>query len=267
MKTHFLKYKNSTISYRRYGEGKKLLFCFHGYGESAVSFTFLETILGKTFEIIAIDFPFHGLTEWKDELLFTGADLINIINLISSPGQIFSILGYSMGGRIALHLLQTNPERIEQLVLVAPDGFHHNIWHRFSTKTFIGNKLFAFTMKHPFWLFTLMKLFYKLNLFNKSVFNFVHHYLDEKDSRWMLYKRWTTMRKFNPDLQLLKKIILKNKIPIGLLFGKYDRVILTKHGLAFLKNMEEFVQVKELKAGHQLLKIKYATEIAGLFRR
>lgn len=266
LKTHILKYKNSNISYRRYGESRKLLFCFHGYGENAGSFAFLETILGKTFEIIAIDFPFHGLTEWHEELLFTNTDLINIINLIASPKQTFSILGYSMGGRVALHLLQTNPDRIEQLVLVAPDGFHHNIWHRFSTKTFIGNKLFAFTMKHPFWLFGLMKLFYKLHLFNKNIFTFVHYYLDDKESRLMLYKRWTTMRKFNPDLHLVKTIIQKNKIPIGLLFGKYDHVILTKHGLTFQNNIEELVEVKELKAGHQLLKLKYATEIAGMFR-
>ncbi|MDE3143026.1 MAG: alpha/beta hydrolase [Bacteroidota bacterium] len=266
MKAHFVKYKNSNIGYRRYGEGKKLLFCFHGYGENAGSFAFLETGLGKRFEIIAIDFPFHGLTEWHEELLFTNTDLINIINLISSPKQTFSILGYSMGGRIALHLLQTNPDRVDQLVLVAPDGFHHNIWHWFSTQTFIGNLLFAFTMKHPFWMFTLMKIFYTLHLFNKSIFNFVHYYLDDKESRWMLYKRWTTMRKFYPNLCLLKKIILKNKIPVSLLFGKHDHVILTKHGLIFQKNIEELVEVKELKAGHQLLKLKYATEIAGMFR-
>ena len=75
------------------------------------------------------------------------------------------------------------------------------------------------------------------------------------------------MRKFYPNLSLLKKIILKNKIPVSLLFGKYDRVILTKHGFTFQKNIEELVEVKEIKAGHQLLKIKYATEIADLFRR
>ncbi len=246
--------------------GKKLLFCFHGYGEDAESFAFLETILGKNFDIIALDFPFHGLTDWKDELLFTDTDLINIIDLIASSTQKISILGYSMGGRIALHLLQTNPQKIEQLVLVAPDGFHHNIWHKISTQTFIGNKIFAFTMKHPLWMFALMKLFYKLNLFNKSIFNFVHYYLDDENSRWMLYKRWTTMRRFHPNLHLLKMIIQKNKIPIGLLFGKFDRVILTKHGLTFQRSLENFVEVKEIEAGHQLLKLKYAKEITDLFR-
>lgn len=259
-------YQQSTIHYRKFGNGTKLLLCFHGYGEDADTFSFLEKSLGEEYTLIAFDFPFHGKTKWEDGLLFTSEDLLKVIDLIHpAMHQKINILGYSMGGRVALHLMQIIPGRIDKIVLVAPDGFHHNIWHWLSTQTFIGNKLFAFIMHHPGWLFWLMKLFFKLGLFNKSIFNFVHYYLDHKQSRILLYERWTTMRKFNPKLSLLKNIIIKNRINLKLLFGKYDRVIVTKRGLSFQKNIEVFVTVNELEAGHQLLKEKYAADITALF--
>ena len=267
LETKTIIYNHSAISYRRFGEGDDLLLCLHGYGEDAASFLFLEKILGQEYDLIALDLPFHGLTDWKEGLLFTCGDLMNIIDqIVGNSSKSFAVLGYSMGGRVALQLLQSYPNRIRKLILIAPDGLHHNICHKLSTQTFIGNKLFAYTMKRPNWMFGLMKLLTATRLFNKSIFNFVHYYLDDPDSRLLLYKRWTTMRKFNPNQYLLKKEITEKKIPICMLFGKYDRVILTKNGLKFQKGLEAFIRIKELEAGHQLLKPKYANDIAILIR-
>jgi pimeloyl-ACP methyl ester carboxylesterase len=242
------------------------LFCFHGYGEQGNTFYLLEKGLGKDYTLIAPDFPFHGATQWKDGLLFTPEDLLEVLSLITKePGKPFNLLGYSMGGRIALYLLQTVPDKIGQVVLIAPDGLHHNIWHTLSTRTWIGNHFFAFTMYHPFWLFTFIKLGYTTGLLNKSIFNFVHYYLDSKESRTLLYKRWTTMRKFNTDLPLLKKTIRRKKIPVTLLFGKFDRIIFTSQGISFQKELKDLVKITELEVGHQLLREKYAGYITALF--
>jgi pimeloyl-ACP methyl ester carboxylesterase len=267
MKSLFINYKQSSIHYLRIGSGKELLFAFHGYGENAGSFLLLEELIGKDYTIVAIDFPFHGQTNWNEDLLFTVEDLINIINLITQlPNQSFHLMGFSMGGRVAFQVLQSFPDKIKKIILIAPDGLHNNIWHSISTQTKLGNLIFAYAMKYPGLIFGLMKIGVKLNLFNKSIFNFVHYYLDDADSRLTLYKRWTTMRKFNPDKSLLKLVIAQKKISIKMLFGKFDNVIITKRGEQFKKGIEQFVEVKEINAGHQLLKEKYATEIAALFR-
>lgn len=267
MESKFLTYKQSLIHYTCCGTGTEILFAFHGYGENTLSFNLLEDLIGKDFTIIAIDFPFHGKTEWKEGLLFSVDDLISIIQQINHQTQPINLLGYSMGGRVSLQLLQTIPDSIKKLVLIAPDGLHNNFWHSFSTRTKAGNVLFAYVMKHPGFIFFLMKIAVHLNLFNKSIFNFVHYYLDEASSRLILYRRWTTMRKFNPNKDLLKSIILQKRIPVKLLFGKFDKVIITKRGEQFKKGIEQFVEVKEIEAGHQLLREKYATEIATLFHR
>ncbi|MFY0080090.1 hypothetical protein ABTQ07_20400, partial [Acinetobacter baumannii] len=77
-----------------------------------------------------------------------------------------------MGGRVSLFMLQQFPEQIKSVTLIAPDGLHNNTWHKISTQTITGNRLFHFTMKQPYWLFALMKVATALRLFNKSVYNF-----------------------------------------------------------------------------------------------
>lgn len=224
----------------------------------------MEGFLANRFCIIAIDMPFHGQTIWQEGLLFPATDLLEIINRIKPAGESFSLLGYSMGGRVALRLLQAIPEQIKKVVVIAPDGLHKNKWQWLSTRTKLGNRLFAYTMRKPFWMFRFMDLSTRLRLFNKSIFKFVHFYLDDAEQRLSLYRRWTTMREFRPDLNLLRQSIRTNKIPVHMLFGKHDRVILTKHGTRFSRQAGNSVVVKEIEAGHILLKEKYAPLIAQL---
>ena len=266
MQQGFVLYKNSTIHYYSFGSGSELLVAFHGYGEDGSSFKILEIELGKKFTIIAIDFPFHGKTSWDNKLVFTKNELLQVLQIITPLAlQPFHLIGYSMGGRVALYMLQQFSNQIKSLVLIAPDGLHHNIWHKFSTQTTLGNKLFYYTMHYPKWLFILMKVATTVGLFNKSVYNFVQYYLKEKLSRLQLYNRWTAMRKFNPNLSVLKTIISNKHSSVKILFGKYDKIILTKNGLNFKKGNEAFVIVKEIEAGHQLLKEKHIAEITALY--
>ena len=105
MPQHKLNFKNSIINYYKYGNGSKVLFCLHGYGEDGTSFLFLEKYLGNIYTLYAIDFPFHGNTKWNEKEPLSAKDLLNIFNLINTKQNNFSVLAYSMGGRIALHLL------------------------------------------------------------------------------------------------------------------------------------------------------------------
>ncbi len=264
LENHTLPFRHSLIRYTRWGNGAEWLFCFHGYGEESDSFAFLEKDLGNRFTVIAIDFPFHGQTQWEEGLLFEPADLITIINQIKPATVRMHLLGYSMGGRVALQLLQLIPEQICKLVLVAPDGLHKNKWQWLATRTSLGKTVFAEVMKNPGCLLWLMDLAGKAGLYNKRLLKFVHYYLDDAEQRTILYRRWTTMRKFKPETSVLIQTIEKNKVPVSLLFGKYDSVILTKHGLRFREQAKKYITVTEIEAGHQLLREKYLSELLPL---
>jgi len=169
-----------------------------------------------------------------------------------------------MGGRICLAMLQDIPSKIERAVLIAPDGLHKNFWYWFSTQTKIGNRLFSYTMRKPYWFFGGMKLLRNISLLNKSIFKFAHSYLDNQAERELLYKRWTAMRNFKPQLSKLTEALKQYPTAVIMVFGSYDRIIVEERSGAIAKQNPS-VKVKTIKAGHQLLKEKYAKDIAALF--
>jgi len=160
-------------------------------------------------------------------------------------------------------MLQSMPVQIERMVLVAPDGLHQNFWYWLGTQTLLGNKLFAHTMKKPYWFFALTSFGYKIRLVNKSIVKIIHYYLDDEEGRLLLYQRWTTMRKFKPKPEVVVNAINNYKIPVRFLFGSYDRIILSERSNFFKRN--QYVKVKIINAGHQLLGEKFAEDIALLF--
>lgn len=257
MGDHFLSFRNSRLHYTCRGTGPRLLFCFHGYGESARTFTFLEEPLRKDYTIIALDMPFHGSTEWNENLFFNPDDLPGILDELAttlpSPPKTYTLLGYSMGGRIALHLLQQVPEKIDRLILLAPDGLTMNPWYWLATQTTPGNRLFRYTMTHPSWFFALARIGNRLKLINPGIYKFTIRYIDDVKVRNDLYTRWTTMRGFRPHLQQLKTLIRSRNIPVRLIFGRFDRIILAKMGELFKRGIEQQCILQLLPSGHQLL--------------
>lgn len=260
---HQIIYKNSLINYYVFGNGAEILYCLHGYGEDGSSFAFLENYIGNIYTLYAIDFPIHGNTKWNEKKAFTTNDLFVITQMIQQDkAKKFSLLAYSMGGRAAMDMLVKFPEKIERIALVAPDGLHQNFWYLLTTQTAFGNKAFLYTMNNPRWFFFFIDAVGNLKMYNKSVVKFVHFHLDDAAQRTLLYKRWTCMRKMNSDLNAIKKICAEKNIKLNFLFGKYDRIIVSKRAAIF-KNAKN-IDIKIIEAGHQLLKEKYAEEIIAL---
>jgi pimeloyl-ACP methyl ester carboxylesterase len=258
----FLYYKKSVIAWQKWGNGSKITICFHGYGEDGTSFSFLEKYAGDSFTFYAIDLPFHGNTIWNEGLIFNQIDLENIITLLlPDKNNHITLIGYSLGGRIALNLYQIIPERIEKIILLAPDGLKINFWYWFSTQTRIGNKLFSFTMKYPGWFFGFLKILNRLKLVNASIFKFVNHYIGDKHLRAELYNRWTALRKIKPHVNYIKQLVKKFRTQIRLLYGKHDRIIIAARGKKFKKGIEKFCRLSIIHSGHQVLHEKHIQEI------
>lgn len=261
MEQRLLTYKSSEISYYRYGTGDQSIICFHGYGENAESYGFLETYTGNQFSFYSIDLPFHGKTEWKETSPLKIDDLVAIVRLIAGETKPVILMGYSLGGRMALGLLEKMPAQTQKLVLLAPDGLKVNFWYRLSTQTWLGNRLFALTMRKPQWFFGFLKLLDRLKLINASIFKFVHYYIDDKEARELLYKRWTGLRKIKPHIPVIKSLITTNNIPVRLIYGKHDRIILPARGEKFRKGIENLCQINIIHSGHQVLHKKHVEEI------
>lgn len=268
MQRLFIEYEHSTFSYLKGGSGDQVLLCLHGFGEESETFSFLEKYLGNVFTIYAIDFPWHGQTNWRKTLTFPTKGMMELMERMIEgfDEKNIHLLCYSMGGRVGLSLLQRMPTKIEKAVFLAPDGLKVNFWYWLATQTWFGNGLFRITMQYPQWFRWAVDLMKHFNLINTSVAKFVHYYIDDQKVRDDLYRIWTTMRKFRPHLKKVKSNIVQYQIPVHLVFGEFDRVILPENGYGFQKDVQQLVTVNVIKSGHQLLKEKHISLIVSLLQ-
>ncbi|WP_158266906.1 alpha/beta fold hydrolase [Chitinophaga niastensis] len=236
------------------GTGEQLLICLHGFGESAAHFKPLTEALGDIFTIVALDMPLHGSTQWQEKRVFEKEDLVAIISLVlqQQGKERFSLLGYSMGGRLALCLVEKMAERIDRLIMAAGDGFRNNPWHLFVTRTGIGNKIFKYNTYHPQLFFSLLHTWRRLGLLNQSIYKFVLNRMDEPEKRAFVYNVWTNMRNMMPDKKHCKQLLTRYNVLTLLIFGKYDRVIPPVLGTRFADGSFS-CKMLVLEKGHQLI--------------
>ncbi len=265
MHSQFITYKDSEIHYRFSGEGPNAVLCFHGFGTFARTFDWLaDHVPGQLF--IAFDLPFHGDTKWTNGELFQPADLLDIISICPHiKKEKFTLMGYSMGGRICLQLLELIPSRISNLVLLAPDGLHMNPWYWFSTQTAIGNRIFKKAVENPDRFIKLLKRGESLKLVNKGALKYVDRHFGDKTIREQVYRVWTSFRKFKPDLNRVVSLINQYNIPVTMIYGRYDTIIPLAPGEKFFRALRSRKKFEVLETGHQLLHIQNAQYIAEAF--
>ena len=271
MQSFFLPYKSSLIHYQTGGKGKQILCCFHGYGESSESFAFLANHLENEFILLCPDLPFHGKTDWKEGIHFTPGELATIITQILQKfpecDEKIYLMGFSLGGRLALSLFETMPEKIKTIILLAADGLYTNRWYWLATQNGIGNRLFRHTMKNPHWLLTALNTARKIKIINPSIHKLAMSNLDDEKIREDLYIRWTTLAPFKISPKKIKSCILEYSVPTHLVYGKYDRIMRYDIGEKFRTGIEQYCDLSILPCGHQVLHEKNMETIIQLLRK
>jgi 2-succinyl-6-hydroxy-2,4-cyclohexadiene-1-carboxylate synthase len=89
----------------------------HGFTQGAQSWGQVGAGLGRQHTVIALDAPGHGGSAGVTADLPSGAEL-----MVAAAGRPAAWLGYSMGGRYALHVALRHPEVVSRLVVVSATG-------------------------------------------------------------------------------------------------------------------------------------------------
>jgi 2-succinyl-6-hydroxy-2,4-cyclohexadiene-1-carboxylate synthase len=107
-----------TYPVRRTGDGTPLLL-LHGFTGSHETWCHLVDQLADDHLVTTIHLPGHGESAAAASNVWTFATVIEDLAWIigTLPGATADILGYSMGGRIALALAATHPNRVRRLIL------------------------------------------------------------------------------------------------------------------------------------------------------
>ncbi len=105
--------------------GAPVVILLHGFGGSLETWDGWTPELATRFRVVALDLPGFGLTgpdptgDYADAR--AGQILIALLDRLG-VGQA-SLVGNSLGGRIAWMFAAAHPERVSRLVLISPDGF------------------------------------------------------------------------------------------------------------------------------------------------
>jgi pimeloyl-ACP methyl ester carboxylesterase len=114
------------VYYKETGpQGAPALLLLHGFGSSLQAWADWSLTLEQKYRVIRLDLPGFGLTgaspanDYSEE-----KDLAILTHFADKLGlEKFSVVGHSMGGKMAWSLAASQPERVQALVLMAPDGF------------------------------------------------------------------------------------------------------------------------------------------------
>ncbi len=243
------------------GKGSKLLIAFHGFGNDAAIFAPIAQLLEEEYTIIAIDLPGHGLSRWTDAY-FRKKDLMAIVQGIRNDFGVekFSLLGYSLGGRVCLNIAEQQPNWIENLVLLAADGLEKNYWYQIATRNPIGKVIFKSMMQRPEQWLNRVDFLRKYKIIDESRFKFAKINLTDEKVRHQLSYVWPVTSKLVVNIAAIKWNLNKYKIETHVFMGKHDRIFPPVQGERFVKNLKT-AHLHIMDSGHNLLEAALLPEI------
>ena len=97
----------------------------HGFGSSLQTWDGWVGQLGRKRRVIRFDLPGSGLSPPDPAADYTDARSVELLMALMDHLGLrrATIVGHSIGGRIAWTFASLHPERVDRLVLVAPDGY------------------------------------------------------------------------------------------------------------------------------------------------
>jgi pimeloyl-ACP methyl ester carboxylesterase len=223
----FIHYQKSTVHYTKQGEAGRILLCFHGYGWNCYNFDTVMPDLVRHFTVYSFDLFAHGESEWKEDRELETDDLRNIFSrfLESENIERFSLMGYSMGGRWALSLLNLYPYRSEAIYLVAADGLMHGTVIDILSRIRQSNKIINYLIRHPKIIFNGIKMGHVAGFIDRETMNFYMEKNDTREKREQVMRRIVLCKNlFVPGKVLLDKI-WSHHIHLHLFYGAHDYIM------------------------------------------
>jgi 2-succinyl-6-hydroxy-2,4-cyclohexadiene-1-carboxylate synthase len=102
------------LAAERHGEGP-LLVALHGFTQTSSSWASIISALPATRSVLSVDLPGHGRSA------STSCDLEEAAAMVVelTDGESFDLVGYSLGGRIALHVACQDPSPLRRTIVIS----------------------------------------------------------------------------------------------------------------------------------------------------
>jgi pimeloyl-ACP methyl ester carboxylesterase len=243
---------HSDLHYIKTGNGPTPLLMFHGFGQDNAIFNRHLAELTDRYTIYNFDLFFHGNSMWAmGEQALEKHEWKELIDEFITAESIsaFHVLGFSMGGKFALATMELFPERVKEIILLAPDGIKTSYWYSLATYPIAFRKMFKSMIDNHARFKSIAKIAKGVGLIDKGVLRFVETQMDSEEKRRRVYYSWVVFRHLKFDMNHIAALIKKNNIRLRLFIGAHDKIITAKN----MKKLTDLVPKSELQildAGH-----------------
>jgi len=239
------------ISYQDTGPPQApALILLHGFGSSLQTWNAWVPVLSRDYRVIRLDLPGFGLTGARSDRDYSeDRDLSTLRHLADRLGlRSFSVIGHSMGGKMAWSLAAAEPERVKALVLMAPDGLASPA--QWGTKPYEVSgvmHLIEYTLPRPLVQQFVGAAFTDPQLLTEPLVQRYHDMLRAPGVRGAILDRAHQTVYSNP-LSRLQSI----HAPTLLLWGGNDRMIPSSHAASYEQLLPRSKTVVLPRLGHVL---------------
>ncbi|WP_027002995.1 alpha/beta fold hydrolase [Hugenholtzia roseola] len=236
-------------------KAKKYLIFFGGLGQQAAHLKLQTRYPDRHLLIFTPHFYEVGKVLEKREIQLCLSNLFDLYQI-----QTFTLLGYSLGSRLAMEVALLFPEKVEKLTLLAPDGILPNFWYRAAT-SFWGSPLFQIFLKlernkHFFSKLILSGLDFSKKLGGKFLlFREVLFFLQsekktqELENQWLLYAKIEARENRKQLFPASKNKAAWQGFETELIVAESDALLFVKKFKKWQKK-RPYIQLKIIKASH-----------------
>lgn len=220
----------------------------HGFGASLHTWESWAAALSGDRRVIRLDLPGSGLSAPDPTGNYSDARSVELLLALMSRLDVerASLVGNSIGGRIAWMFAAEHPERVEKLVLISPDGFASpGFDYGKKPEVPAGVKLMRYVLPKPLLRMSLAPAYADPAVLTDALATRYHDLMRAPGSRDALIARMEQTVLVDP-VPLLKKI----SAPTLLLWGEQDALIPLSNAADYVKAIPRVTLVRLPRMGH-----------------
>ncbi|MEM7656330.1 MAG: alpha/beta hydrolase [Bacteroidota bacterium] len=244
-----LPFAEGMITGKLLGEGPNLLLCLHGFRQNQDAFDRVWTKLPDGWQVLVLNLPPFGeskLSGQGEAVWRAWAETLRT----HFPDKTWHLMGYSMGGKLALLLQQWQLFPLKSVCLIAPDGIRSHPIQEWAMYSRLGKWVFAQSLRMPRLIRWTVKQLYRMRLLDRFLYRMMDANYRTEANRQQL-KRATELYS-QERLNLSRLFAQTQELPVLLIFGKQDPLFPRKAAQSFVDALPEG-KLLLTDTGHELL--------------
>lgn len=244
------------------GDSRSTSIAFHGFSRPMEDMVAIQPVLEDRTNCLMVHLAAHGRSSGHHRPMDPGDWFAAIDSLLATKGLEFdgTLIGYSLGGRVALSWWARDPERFSRVVLMAPDGLVRNPGYRFAVDTSVGRAWLGQSERQRERIVRRMGWLRQRGLLPEHFYQFSLFHLETAEMWRMVVDCWLSLRRFwPPGRQTLRRLATAHPGVLEAHFGEHDKVIPPRNA----RGLDGVCPVHFHPCGHGLLRPDIVKRIAA----